>query len=68
MLGSGHPAAATTAATAGAAVLVVLLVALVPTWGSEGAAWARIGCALGYLAVVLPWLVRAKRRTLRSTR
>ena len=68
MLGSGHPAAATTAATAGAAVLVVLLVALVPTWGIEGAAWARVGGALGYLAVVLPWLVRAKRRTLRSTR
>jgi O-antigen/teichoic acid export membrane protein len=68
MLGSGHPAAATTAATAGAAVLVVLLVALVPTWGMEGAAWARVGGALGYLAVVLPWIVRAKRRTLRSTR
>ena len=68
MLGSGHSAAATTAATAGAAVLVVLLVALVPTWGLEGAAWARVGGALGYLAVVLPWLVRAKRRTLRSTR
>jgi O-antigen/teichoic acid export membrane protein len=68
MLGSGHPAAATTAATAGAAVLVVLLVALVPTWGIEGAARARVGGALGYLAVVLPWLVRAKRRTLRSTR
>ena len=68
MLGSGHPAAATTAATAGAAVLVVMLVALVPTWGMEGAAWARVGGALGYLAVVLPWIVRAKRRTLRSTR
>ena len=68
MLGSGHPGAATTAATAGAAVLVVLLVALVPTWGIEGAAWARVGGALGYLAVVLPWLFRAKRRTLRSTR
>ena len=68
MLGSGHPAAATTAATAGAAVLVVLLVALVPTWGMEGAAWARVGGALGYLAVVLPWIVRAKRRMLRSTR
>jgi O-antigen/teichoic acid export membrane protein len=67
MLGSGHPAAATTAATAGAAVLVVLLVALVPSWGIEGAAWARVVGALGYLAVVLPWLVRAKRRTLRST-
>jgi len=68
MLGSGHPAAATTAATAGAAVLVVMLVALVPTWGMDGAAWARVGGALGYLAVVLPWIVRAKRRTLRSTR
>jgi O-antigen/teichoic acid export membrane protein len=68
MLGSGHPAAATTAATAGAAVLVVMLVALVPTWGIEGAAWARVGGALGYLAVVLPWIVRAKRGTLRSTR
>jgi O-antigen/teichoic acid export membrane protein len=68
MLGSGHPAAATAAATAGAAVLAVLLVVLVPAWGVEGAAWARVGGALGYLAVVLPWLVRAKRRTLRSTR
>jgi O-antigen/teichoic acid export membrane protein len=68
MLGSGHPAAATAAATAGAAVLAVLLVVLVPIWGVEGAAWARVGGALGYLAVVLPWLVRAKRRTLRSTR
>ena len=37
--------------------------------GSQGAAWARVGGALGYLAVVLPWLVRrAKRRALRLAR
>ena len=68
MLGSGHPAAATTAATAGAAVLVVLLVALVPTWGIEGAAGRASAARSGIWPVVLPWLVRAKRRTLRSTR
>jgi hypothetical protein len=46
----------------------VLRVPLVPTRGIDGAAWARVGGALGYLAVVLPWLARAKRRTLCSSR
>jgi O-antigen/teichoic acid export membrane protein len=63
MLGSGHPGVATAAAAAGAACLAVLLVGLVPTRGITGAAWARVGGAVGYLVVVLPWLARIARRS-----
>jgi hypothetical protein len=53
---------ATAAATSSAACLAMLLVGLVPTAGIIGAACARMGGALGYLAVVLPWLARVTRR------
>ena len=63
ILGSGQPGVATAAAAAGAACLAVLLVGLVPTWGITGAAWARVGGALGCLVVVLPWLARTAGRS-----
>jgi hypothetical protein len=62
MLGSGHPGVATAAAAARAACLAILLVGLVPAGGIVGAAWARVGGAVGYLVVVLPWLARIARR------
>jgi hypothetical protein len=40
----------------------LVLVALVPTWGAMGAAWARVAGGLGYLAVILPWLRRMLRQ------
>jgi O-antigen/teichoic acid export membrane protein len=61
-LGSGQPAVATKAATCGVAVLVALLAGLVPVWGATGAAWARLGGALGAAAVAGWWLGRMLRQ------
>jgi len=68
MLGSGQPGAATVAATASSVGLVLLLPALTPAWGASGAAWARVGGGLAYLAAVLPWLARVGRRAARTER
>jgi len=60
-LASGQPAVATKAAISGVACLVLLLAGLVPVWGPTGAAWARVGGALGSGAVVGWWLSRMLR-------
>ena len=44
-------------------VLALLLMGLLPAWGITGAAWARVGGALGGLVVVLPWLARIAGRS-----
>ena len=54
-LGRGQPAVATRAATSGVVCLVVLLAGLVPVWGATGAAWARLGGALGSGVVMGLW-------------